>query len=339
MLRDFCRKFSPPMPKSVIGTAFQYFKRFYLNNSVMDFHPKHIIVTCVYLAAKVDEFNVSMNQFVANVKGDRAKASDIVLNNELLLMQQLKYHLNVYNPLRPIEGFLIDLKTRYPQCGDPEKLRPHIDHFIDMSLFTDACFLFSPSQIALSAVVYAATLWSMIKSVSTPPKEQVKAIEKKLELCRNQINNPDSNEYKRSFDEEMGEETVAFEKYAKLCEEQEKRFMWCCAICPQINITIPSLEQSDNSSPKHINWAQYGLDTDSYEQRTALASGADASHVHGLAHNELYLEDQDSFGKQWWKSNFFLSQPILFGTWDGVYTSCVIHLFGVITFLRAGWLV
>ncbi|CAG2178985.1 unnamed protein product, partial [Oppiella nova] len=63
ILRDFCRKFSPPMPKSVVGTAFQYFKRFYLNNSVMDFHPKHIIVTCVYLAAKVEEFNVSMQQF------------------------------------------------------------------------------------------------------------------------------------------------------------------------------------------------------------------------------------------------------------------------------------
>jgi cyclin H len=77
----------------------------------MDFHPKQILVTCVYLAAKVEEFNVSMTQFVANVRGDREKASDIVLNNELLLMQQLKYHLNVYNPLRPIEGFLIDLKV------------------------------------------------------------------------------------------------------------------------------------------------------------------------------------------------------------------------------------
>jgi cyclin H len=77
----------------------------------MDFHPKQVLVTCVYLAAKVEEFNVSMTQFVANVRGDREKASDIVLNNELLLMQQLKYHLNVYNPLRPIEGFIIDLKV------------------------------------------------------------------------------------------------------------------------------------------------------------------------------------------------------------------------------------
>ncbi|CAG2170003.1 unnamed protein product [Oppiella nova] len=341
ILRDFCRKFSPPMPKSVVGTAFQYFKRFYLNNSVMDFHPKHIIVTCVYLAAKVEEFNVSMQQFVANVKGDRAKATDVILNNELLLMQQLRYHLN----------------TRYPQCGDPEKLRQNIDSFIDLSLSTDACFLFSPSQIALSAVVYAASkleinldpsneikqlqkvmrsndenneLWSMITSVSTPQREQVRAIEQKLELCRNQSNNPDSKEYQRSLDEEMGEETVPFEQYARICQEQERS--------DQKLIETTGI---DNSSPKNINWAQYGLDTNSsHEQRTGLESGADTSHLmQGLAHNELFLEDQASFGKQWWKSNFFLSQPILFGTWDGVYTSCVIHLFGVITFLRAGWLV
>ena len=33
----------------------------------MDFHPKEILVTAVYLACKVEEFNVSMQQFVANI--------------------------------------------------------------------------------------------------------------------------------------------------------------------------------------------------------------------------------------------------------------------------------
>lgn len=79
----------------------------------MDYHPKNILVTCVYLACKVDEFNVSMDQFVFNIKGDRQKAADIILNNELLLMQQLKYHLNVHSPIRPIEGFLIDIKVSF----------------------------------------------------------------------------------------------------------------------------------------------------------------------------------------------------------------------------------
>lgn len=65
----------------------------------------------MYLATKVEEFNVSINQFVANVKGDREKATEIILNLELLLMQQLNFDLTIYNPFRPVEGFLIDMKV------------------------------------------------------------------------------------------------------------------------------------------------------------------------------------------------------------------------------------
>lgn len=67
--------------------------------------------TCVYLSCKVEEFNVSISQFVANIKGDRGKAMDIILSNELLLMQELNYYLTIHNPFRPIEGFLIDIKV------------------------------------------------------------------------------------------------------------------------------------------------------------------------------------------------------------------------------------
>jgi len=60
----------------------------------------------------VEEFNISIQQFVANIKGDREKASDIILNDELLLMQQLNFHLTVHNPYRPVTGLLIDIKVR-----------------------------------------------------------------------------------------------------------------------------------------------------------------------------------------------------------------------------------
>ncbi|EDO46430.1 predicted protein, partial [Nematostella vectensis] len=41
----------------------------------------------------------------------------------------------------------------------------------------------------------------------------------------------------------------------------------------------------------------------------------------------------------WWKANFFVREPVLFGTWDGVFTSCMLNIFGVIIFLRTGWVV
>lgn len=42
-LKEFCKKFDPPMPKYVVGTALHYFKRFYLHKSTMDYHPKEIL--------------------------------------------------------------------------------------------------------------------------------------------------------------------------------------------------------------------------------------------------------------------------------------------------------
>lgn len=156
-LKEFCRKFMPPMRKSVIATAFMYMKRFYLQESCMDYHPRNIGVTCAYLACKVDEFNVSIDQFIKNVKGDCNKAQTTVLSNELLLMKKLRFHLTVHLPYRAVEGFLIDLRARcYPAKDKTDLMSIEIEDFLDKTMFTDACFLYTPSQIALAAVCYSA---------------------------------------------------------------------------------------------------------------------------------------------------------------------------------------
>ena len=54
----------------------------------------------------------------------------------------------------------------------------------------------------------------------------------------------------------------------------------------------------------------------------------------------LYLTNyQGSKAPPWWLSHFLVSERVLFGTWDGVFTSCLINIFGVIIFLRSGWIV
>lgn len=236
-LRDFCRRFQPTQPRCVYATASHYFKRFYLKCSPMDFHPKEILVTCVYLACKVEEFNVSIVQFVANIRGDREKASAIILANELLLMQVLNYHLTIHNPHRAVEGLMIDIKTR-SHMKDPERLRPHIDEFIDRLFLTDACLLYSPSQLALAAVLHAVSklqenldqyvteilignsgpdimtniieavrkIRTMVKTIEPLPRETIKTLEKKLEKCRNQENNPDSLIYKQRMMEAIDDD-------------------------------------------------------------------------------------------------------------------------------------
>lgn len=253
VLKDFCLKFQPPMPRYVLGTSMAYVKRFYLRNSVMDYHPKDIIYTCVYLACKVEEFNVSIMQFVSNIKTDSETAADLILSQELLLMQQLNYHLTIHNPYRPLEGLFIDIKTRCPEIDDPEKLRPVADEFLDKSLHTDVCLIFAPSQIALAALLHSASrhgynlvsyaankllaaggkehlmktiehvkrIKYMVKNSEMLDRDEVKQIESKLELCRNQENNPYSEEYRQRQEELLEEEEdYRLKKCSKLAEEE-----------------------------------------------------------------------------------------------------------------------
>ncbi|XP_071098327.1 cyclin-H-like [Haliotis cracherodii] len=252
VMKEFCGKFQPPMPKCVVGTAINFMKRFYVNNSVMDYHPRDIMLTCVYLACKVEEFYVPIGQFVGNLKGNREKFADIVLGFELLLMQRLHYHLTIHNMYRPLEGLFIDLKTRYPQMGDPEKLRRYAEDFIDKSLGTDVSLLFAPSQVALAALLSSASreqiimdsyvtevllagasqeelrktitlikkIKMIVKNQDTLQRDVVQLIQRKLEKCRNQENNPESEVYKRKMEEMFeDEDEMRSQKRARIDEE------------------------------------------------------------------------------------------------------------------------
>ncbi|WAR02766.1 CCNH-like protein [Mya arenaria] len=247
ILREFCKKFQPSMPKYVL--------RFYIHNSLMDFHPRDLMLTCVYLACKVEEFNVSIGQFVGNLKGDREKFANIILGFELLLMDKLHYHLTVHNPFRPLEGFLIDLKTRYfkNKAEDVERLRRNAEDFVDRSLATETCLLFSPSQIALAGIIHSAgeegisldnyvtgvlmqgttneevkkmasqikRIKYLVKNQPSLQRELIGPVQRKLEPCRNQANNPESEIYKRRLEEMFEEEEEErSRKRQKLMEEE-----------------------------------------------------------------------------------------------------------------------
>ena len=95
---------------------------------------------------------------MANINGNKERAMDIVLNNEMLLMKELKYHLTIHNSFRAVEGILIDVKTRFPSLASVESFRGDIGRFLDDVYYTDAFFLYAPSQIALAAVTHAAKL-------------------------------------------------------------------------------------------------------------------------------------------------------------------------------------
>jgi len=224
VLIEVCDKFKPPVPSAVTATAVAYLKRFYLKTSVMDHPPKEMFLVCLYMACKVEEHNVSVDRFVEILPADRReKTKDFILAHELLLMQRLNFHLTVHNPYRPMEGFIIDMKTRCSKLGDPEKWRPLAEDFLRKALMTDVSLLYSPSQIALAALFSASKgalgsyigenlgehqqqvhrqIENMVTLVTSQPKttvskEQVKNLEQKLKACRNPENNPDNKLFKK----------------------------------------------------------------------------------------------------------------------------------------------
>ncbi|XP_048834194.1 solute carrier family 12 member 8 isoform X1 [Brienomyrus brachyistius] len=66
-------------------------------------------------------------------------------------------------------------------------------------------------------------------------------------------------------------------------------------------------------------------------------TGRDSGHVQDLFHEDA--QGSQSQTQPWWKVKLFVWEPVLFGTWDGVFTTCMINIFGVVLFLRTGWLV
>ncbi|CAD6241154.1 GSCOCG00009177001-RA-CDS [Cotesia congregata] len=117
-------------------------------------------------------------------------------------------------------------------------------------------------------------------------------------------------------------------------------------------------DDDDNPQGDQLNW-KYGASvgvknnagdsTDRYYTRNNINNNnnnydgigsidsAATADIYPSGDNELYAQEYNA--DPWWKSNFFISQPVLFGTWDGVFTSCLINIFGVIVLLRSGWIV
>ncbi|XP_043193280.1 solute carrier family 12 member 8-like [Amphibalanus amphitrite] len=87
-----------------------------------------------------------------------------------------------------------------------------------------------------------------------------------------------------------------------------------------------------------VDWGRFGLSSEP-AGRPAAAEPSAGDPLAGAAQrdDELFAEEQRH--QPWWRSNFFVSSPVLFGTWDGVFTTVIVNIFGVIVLLRSGWMV
>ncbi|CAL4935811.1 unnamed protein product [Urochloa decumbens] len=149
-IQEVCTAFK--FPHKIQATAIIYFKRFYLQWSVMEHQPKNIMLTCVYASCKVEENHVSAEELGKGIQQDH----EIILNNEMVLLKSLDFDLIVYAPYRSIEGFIDDLEG-FCRAGNGafqrlEELHQMAISHADKMMLTDAPLLYTPGQLALAAL-------------------------------------------------------------------------------------------------------------------------------------------------------------------------------------------
>jgi len=183
--------FEPQLFRSVKCTALSYIRRFYMSYSVMEFYPQNVMLLCVYLACKVDEYNICIDKFVAMLEETlQDETGSFILTNELLLMEALKFSLTVHNSYRPLDGFINQLKHSLPDF-DESKIRGKAESFINDAMLTDATLLYTPSQIALAALNYSAenaglSLTSFITTI-VPGEEERQRLSSRLAEIRQHL--------------------------------------------------------------------------------------------------------------------------------------------------------
>jgi len=159
------------LPASVESTAVTFYRRFFLSSSSMDYHPKDVMITSLWLACKVEHYphrfhdtekiTIENKQFRFDTRSFASLGKldlEVLLRIERVMLSTLHYHLMVFHPYRPLRGF-IDACSEGPAGLSEEvreKLNKKASKYIRDMIRTDAAFVYAPAELALHALKHAA---------------------------------------------------------------------------------------------------------------------------------------------------------------------------------------
>ncbi|KAG9314491.1 cyclin-like protein [Chiua virens] len=203
-------------PEEVEATAITYLKRFYLRNTVMDWHPKNVMLTALFLATKTTNNPISLDSYTSNIP--RTSPSD-VLDLEFLVAQSLSFEFAVWHSHRALWGLWLDLQSLSCVSEDqrPKDVYEIALKHVRNSRFTDAELVYAPSQIALAALSLAspplAQKWldSKLSGASDASPETIKSAVDEIKTMITHTGNPPDVEGVREVDRRL-----------KLCKNPEK---------------------------------------------------------------------------------------------------------------------
>lgn len=203
----------------------------------MTYHPKQIMVTALYLATKTEHYYTDINTYcapLANVTPDDVRAP------EFLLMQGLRFSLDVRHPARSLEGIIAEIKLRAStssisclkdtSSSTTEKriikaAETSRQLLVNQVQLTDAYLLYTPPQISLAAlsladheltISYIDCLFARLGTAMPPVKQK---LTQTIVECAGLI----KAEQKRSADDEgSNKELARIGRKLKKCQDPEK---------------------------------------------------------------------------------------------------------------------
>ena len=176
------------LPLSVETCALAYFQRFYLRNSVMDYHPRDLMYTVLWVACKVEHYPArflrpekvrvgdSSKDFSFDAKAfamlaatkDAPMATDDLIRLEQVLLQSLDYNFMVFHPYRALRGLVESWAAGAGQeVLSSDSLLTRGEAKLCEWLQTDLALMYHPAELALTAI-----------------KSSVKAIDKETALAK-----------------------------------------------------------------------------------------------------------------------------------------------------------
>ncbi|QRV76383.1 Cyclin, C-terminal domain [Ceratobasidium sp. AG-Ba] len=195
------------LAEEVEATAVSYLKRFYLKNTVMDWHPMNVMITILFLATKTCNMPVSLDYYVSKLPSGKTSAQD-VLELEFLVAQSLSFEFTVWHAHKALWGIALDLQS-LPELDQESAKRVHATALGHMraARLTDAELIYTPSQIAIACIYIAdahmaetylaakgsANMLTLVQEVADLIEREgkgadvglVKEIDRRLKLCKN----------------------------------------------------------------------------------------------------------------------------------------------------------
>lgn len=140
------------LPTEIVATSITFFRRFYLENSVMKIEPKAIVLTTIFLACKSENYFIGIDSFCEKTRGNKEQ----ILKYEFPVLESLKFSLLNHHPYRPLHGFFLDIQAVLHGKVDLSYMGHIYDRCkkrITDALLTDAVYYYSPPQITLAVLL------------------------------------------------------------------------------------------------------------------------------------------------------------------------------------------